>query len=117
MVLAVAWTVDRADRRALDLEGLSVDYVLLTRFRLVLVDVWCQVRIHTQEVGDAACMVAMPVRQENVRKPNALRSKRGLEQLRPRRLAASSIDNQAVTPGADNVCICTLVRKLRSRRY
>ena len=63
MVLAVAWTVDRADRRTLDLEGLSVDDILLTRFRLILVNVWCQVRIHAEKVGDAACVVAMPVRQ------------------------------------------------------
>lgn len=69
MIMRVAWRMNRADRSPLDGKYLAVLNRLLAVVGRILVHAISQVWVHAEQVRHAFGVIAMPVRQEDMRKP------------------------------------------------
>ena len=70
MIERVTWCVDRTNRCTFDMEHLSILDRLLGRARGILVDRIGKVGVQTQEIWYTACVIAMPVREQDMGKLN-----------------------------------------------
>jgi hypothetical protein len=61
VVFRMARSVNRSNSGPVYLEALTISYLLLARFRIVLVDVFLQVWPHPDQVWSATRVISMPV--------------------------------------------------------
>lgn len=61
MILRVAWSMDCLHRGTLHFKSLAIGYLLLSRLRVVLVDVVFQVWPHLDQIWSTTRMISVPV--------------------------------------------------------
>ena len=108
MVVRVAGGVHGADGAAFDAEDLAVEDGLLGFAGGVFVDGGGEVGVEAEEVGDAACMVTVPVGEEDVGERRVGGGERGGDQFGPFGDALARVDDESFGAGSYDVGVCAL---------
>lgn len=108
VVVRVARRVHRPHRRALHPEDLPVRDGLLRLARLVLVDGVLEVRVQAHQVGHAARVVAVPVREEHLGDFDVGLVARFRYDFGPFWLPLCCVDDDPLMASSHNVRVCAL---------
>lgn len=93
---------------AFDAEDLPVGNGLLISAGHVFVNGLAEVGIEAEEVGDAACVVAVPVGEQYVRESHVGSGEHGGDQVGPLRNALAGVDEDPLGAGSYDIGVCAL---------
>lgn len=105
MINRVARGMTRLQRGPLNTENLPVVDILLPILRLVLVD--GNLRTETLQIRNPADVVPMPVGEKRLLHCGVFCRKHGLKACCPGGFAFACVDEDPLTPSADQVCVCS----------
>lgn len=108
MVVRMAGGMHSADGSAFYAEDLTVEDGLLGSARRVFVDEVGEIRIELKEVGDAARMITVPVREQYVGESYVGGGERRGDQLGPFWDALTGIDEESFRACSYDIGVCAL---------
>lgn len=112
MVMRVARSMHCCHGGAFDSKSLTVCNGLLAFVRGVFVNSGGEGRVEGNQVWNAASVITVPVRQENMRESNVFSREEVGNRLRPDGKPLTSVDEEPGRARADDVCVGALKRKL-----